>query len=138
MNPKDKSLSVLIKEADSVFSEYVRIRDAEPFTGIVTCFITGEKAHWKKCDAAHYFGRANLLTRWNEMNVHATTIESNRFDILHHSQYLKKMMSVYSREDVFSLAAQAMSLMKPTRSDIVEIIEKYSEKVKELRKQKHI
>lgn len=135
---KEKSLAVLIKNADEVFSEYVRIRDAESFTGIVTCFVTGAKAHWKTCDAAHYFGRANLMTRWNEINVHATTAESNRADPNHPDQYRYKMIKTYSIDELGSLAAGALSLMKPTRSDIIEIIEKYSEKVKELRKQKHI
>lgn len=135
---KEKSLAVLIKEADEVFSEYVRVRDAEPFTGIVTCFVTGWKDHWKKCDAAHLFGRGLLPIRWNELNVNATTVKSNRLDQDHQFQYITKFIARHGNEAYESLHKLGCSLMKPTRSDIQEIIDKYSEKVKELRKLKHI
>lgn len=138
MITKSKSLGQLIKEADSVFSEYVRVRDAEPFTGIVKCFVTGEKAHWKKCDAAHMFGRGLMPIRWDELNVNATTVKSNRFDQDHQFQYITKFIAKHGSEAYENMYKLGCSLMKPTRSDIQAIIDKYSAKVKELRKQKHI
>lgn len=135
---KEQSLSVLIAEADKVFSEYVRLKDAEPFTGIVKCFVTGQKIHWKEADAGHYVARQQMGTRWDEMNVHACTVGSNRFDPDHHDDYDRAMSKEYSTEELAGLYQRGRSLLKPTRFDISILIAKYKEKVKELRKQKHL
>lgn len=135
---KEQSLSVLIAEADKVFSEWIRLRDAEPFTGIVKCFITGQKVHWKESDAAHYVQRQYMGTRYDPINVHAATVGSNRFDANHHDDYDKAMERTYTLTQLTGLHRMATSLMKYTRVDIQELVAEYKEKVKELRKQKHL
>lgn len=129
------SLSTLIKKMDDIFSDYIRLRDADNH-GTVTCFITGERVWWRDADAAHFVGRSNMPTRYDEMNVHATTRDSNRFDPDHHTKYYLKMEEKYGWQVRQAIEQKGKSLMKFNRSDILEMMEEYSEKVAILKKQK--
>jgi hypothetical protein len=132
---KEKSLAILTKELDTVFSEFIRLRDADE-NGTVTCFVSGERIYWRDADAAHYHVRQHMGTRWDEMNVHACSVDSNRYDPDHHEKYEKKMVEKYTLHYVIILGWRSKSLLKPTRSDLEEMIEKYKSKVAELRKLK--
>lgn len=104
--------------------------------GTITCFVTGERIHYKDSEAAHYVHRGNMATRWDEMNVHATTIESNRYDPKHQEQYREAMIFKYGLSQVQDIEARGKALLKWTRFELEEKIDFYREKVKELKKQK--
>lgn len=137
MRTKEKSLAVLTKELDEVFSLFIRLRDADE-NGTVTCFVSGERIYYRDADAAHYFVRQHMGTRWDEMNVHACSVDSNRYDPSHHDKYADKMVIRYSAMDFILLKERSKSLAKFTRSDLLEMIEKYKVKVSELRKIKKL
>lgn len=132
-NKKDKSLSTLVKELDTVFSLFIRLRDADE-SGTVTCFVTGDRLWYLDCDAAHYHVRAKMGTRWDEMNVHATSSNSNRFDDNHYSDYIEAMKKKYSVYELKMLSVRANSLLKATRNELTEMIEEYKVKVSELKR----
>ena len=52
---KKLSRSKLIKKLDTIFSKYIRQRDAKK--EIATCFTCGKKAHWKKLQNGHFQSR---------------------------------------------------------------------------------
>lgn len=133
--PKQKTLPGLIKELDTVFSQYIRLRDSDA-GGTVTCFITGERIFWKDADAAHWIKRGNMSMRYNERNVHATTIESNRFDPDHDELYTRRMVDRYGIIGCGNLKMLSIGLQKFTRPELEEMISDYKEKVKQLRKDK--
>jgi hypothetical protein len=130
---KPDSLSSLIKEADEVFSEWVR-RSSADSQGYITCFITGERVYWKDADAAHFVGRSKMATRYHERNVHATTRDSNRFDPDHQTKYYLKMDEKYGWQVRQEIEELSRSLMKFTRSDIIDIIDVYKAKIQGLAK----
>jgi hypothetical protein len=135
--PQKKTTSQLIKELDEVFSLFVRLRDADR-QGTVSCFVTGERIYYKDCDAAHFIDRAHMATRWDEMNVHAVTRDSNRYDPGHKEKYRTMMIVKYGLMKVAALDDKGRSLMKHTSHDLLGLIDLYKEEVKKLRALKKI
>jgi 5-methylcytosine-specific restriction endonuclease McrA len=58
----------LVHKLDDLFSEYVRLRDADE-NGIVTCITCGDKHHWTEVDCGHLVPRGNMATRWKLENA---------------------------------------------------------------------
>lgn len=133
--PQKKTASQLIKELDDIFSIFVRVRDADA-CGTVTCFVTGERVWWKEADAAHYYPRQHMGTRWMETNVHATTQDTNRYDPHHQEKYKKAMNAKYSVKDRLVLEYASQSLCKLTAFELMEKIDEYKDKVAALRRSK--
>lgn len=67
-----------IHKLDKVFSEYIRLRDAN-WQGVCFCITCNRVFHWKNGDAGHYVQRDRLATRFEEKNVHAQCKYCNRF-----------------------------------------------------------
>ena len=132
---KQKSLATLTKELDSVFALYVKLRDCDE-SGIVKCFVTGERLWYLDCDAAHFIPRAQMGTRWDEMNVHATSIDTNRFDDNHFTDYWNALNKAYTWGQIKSLQQRGRSLQKYMRHEIQDLIYLYTDKVKELKRVK--
>jgi hypothetical protein len=59
-SPKQKSLSVLIKEADEVFSKYIRKRDTKD--GFIYCFICGKPVRPVDAHCMHFIDRDHMPT----------------------------------------------------------------------------
>ena len=76
--PKKTDRQRLIAKLDTVFSEFIRLRDSDQ-NGICKCITSGEYFHWQECDAGHFITRDNFATRWNEQNVNAQGRGDNRF-----------------------------------------------------------
>lgn len=135
--PDPNKLSSLKNELDKVFSHYIKLRDAND-QGTVTCFVTGEKVFWSdlNCEAMHYINRGNMATRWDEINVHAGTMQTNRFDNDHLVKYNNALYSRYPSKVVDDMLRRGRSLMKWTVPELQEKIFHYTERVKELRRQK--
>lgn len=71
---KKVSVSVLSKQADKVFSEYIRKRDALKTTGWIekiTCSTCKETKDYSQFDCWHFVWRASRSTRWEEKNCTA-------------------------------------------------------------------
>ena len=67
-----------IHKLDKVFSEYIRLRDANP-QGLCFCITCHRPFHWRDGDAGHYIQRDRLATRYDEHNVNAQCKYCNRF-----------------------------------------------------------
>jgi len=59
--------STLVKNLDTVFSQYIRIKDA--VDEIAECVTCGKKDHWKKLQNGHFMSRRHYSTRWEVNNV---------------------------------------------------------------------
>lgn len=68
----------LINKLDSIFSEFIRLRDSD-HQGICKCITCGDFKHWTQMDAGHFVTRDNHATRWEEENVNAQCQHCNRF-----------------------------------------------------------
>lgn len=134
---KTKSVASLKKELDGIFSAFIRLRDADN-SGTVTCFVTGARIFWRDADAAHWIVRAKMPTRYDERNVHACSIDSNRFDPDHTQMYSARLRERYGKELEQELISKASGLQKFTRPEMERMIMDYKRKVKELKKQKEL
>lgn len=129
---KDKSLQMLIKEADAIFSKFIRYRDMKD--GKVICFICGAKIPFAEAQAMHYVDRDQMATRYNETNVHGGCEDCNCFDPRHRENYRDKMWEVYGIQRVAAIKIKSNSLQKFMRFEVEDLIEMYTEKVKQQRK----
>ena len=135
--PQKKTTSQLTKELDTVFSEFIKLRDAD-HQGIVTCFVSGERVYYRDSDAAHLFVRQHMGTRWDENNVHACTVDSNRYDYEHHLKYEAVFVFRYGAKEFKRLYDLAHGMQKLTSAELQEMIDKYKAKASELRHTKKI
>lgn len=73
---KVKSIKNLKKEADRVFSIFIRLRDRDTL-GETVCYTCGHKGDMKKMQNGHFVPRQYLPTRYNEINCHAQCYACN-------------------------------------------------------------
>jgi hypothetical protein len=76
--PKKTDRQRLIAKLDTVFSEYIRLRDSDQ-NGICKCITCGEYKHWREIDCGHFISRDHHGVRWEEENCHAQCQSCNRF-----------------------------------------------------------
>ena len=140
VKPKKKAVkrvvsrSQLVKNLDSVFSQYIRLRDARELNGEwqAMCVTSGEWKHWKNQQAGHFFTRGRYATRWDETNVHVQSYRDNVLLKGNYIVYTRWMIDKYGREYVDELERKSLTQAKFSRADLEEKIEEYKRKVKEL------
>tara|TARA_B110000908_G_scaffold87244_1_gene104173 strand:- start:207 stop:596 length:390 start_codon:yes stop_codon:yes gene_type:complete len=74
---KKPSRSKVVKLLDSVFSQYIRQREA--VNEIATCFTCGKRDHWKRLQNGHFQSRKHYSTRWDETNCQVQCAGCNVF-----------------------------------------------------------
>tara|TARA_B110000483_G_scaffold134510_1_gene160912 strand:- start:4 stop:393 length:390 start_codon:yes stop_codon:yes gene_type:complete len=74
---KKASRSKVVKQLDSVFSQYIRQREA--VNEIATCFTCGKRDHWKRLQNGHFQSRKHYSTRWDETNCQVQCAGCNVF-----------------------------------------------------------
>lgn len=128
---EEDNLQDLIKDADAIFSKYIRLKYADEY-GNVACYTCGNKKHWTLQQAGHFIPRSNLFLRFDERNLRAQDSDCNEFK--------RGNMAVFSQRleqeqpgIVDILREEAAVVYKPTRDEIRQIISEYTKKVKELK-----
>ena len=77
MKRKKLSRSKVVKKLDSIFSKYIRQRNA--INGVSECFTCGKKDDWKKLQCGHFQSRRFYSTRWDETNCQVQCAGCNVF-----------------------------------------------------------
>lgn len=75
----DESVAILKKDADLLFSRLIRLRAAEPLTGICYCYICGSPVHYSEAQAMHYVHREDSLLRLHPKNVRVGDKKCNEY-----------------------------------------------------------
>lgn len=132
MKQKSKSLSQLIKEADSEISLFVRMSAADE-NGVISCVCCGERVYFKDADCAHYKDRDNMSTRFYLPNLGAASRDCNRFDHYGHIERWEKKMGT---AEMARLNVISHRMDKWTRFELEELIEDYRAKNADLRNKK--
>ncbi|MEN8805066.1 MAG: recombination protein NinG [Wenyingzhuangia sp.] len=127
---KKLSRTKLIKKLDTVFSQYIRQRDA--VNEIATCFTCGKQDHWKKLQNGHFQSRRFYSTRWNEMNCQVQCAGCNVFKYGEQFVFGKNLDAKFGKGTSFGLHIKARKITKLSSPDIEELIDMYSNLVKEL------
>ena len=126
---KKPTRSKLVKNLDVVFSQYVRLSNADS-RGFCTCVTCGKQGHWKTggIQAGHFISRKHYSTRWDERNVKPQCVACNVYragEQYKYSLYLGNNLA----EELYS---KSKNIVKFTNVELEELISTYSTKVKKL------
>lgn len=118
-----------------VFSEYIRIRDADE-NGYIRCATSGRMVHWKEADAGHFISRRHLSTKFDERNVHAQSRHDNRFQSGKQYEFGLFIDKKYGKGTVDKLLVLSRTTCKRGKFEIDAMTEYYKAEVKKLKEMK--
>jgi hypothetical protein len=122
--------SVLIKKLDTIFSQYIRRRYS--VNDISECFTCGVKNEYKKQQAGHFASRRHYSTRWDEFNVQVQCYSCNICNQGMQFEFGKKLCLKYGDNFAEDLMIKSKEVVKFTESDLLQLIEYYTDKVNSL------
>ena len=125
------TISKLKKKLDSLFSQYIRLRNADHL-GRVKCFTCGVEKHWKEQQAGHFQSRSHHSTRWDEVNVQVQCVKCNMFRQGEQYKFGMYLDQKYGEGTAEELEIRSKTIVKLNRTDYEEAIERYKQKIKEL------
>lgn len=123
--------SKLIREADRVFSIYIRAKDA--IGGRATCVTCGGSNWWKLMHNGHYLSRRIMATRWNQINCNVqcewcnVTLHGNL------AKYKDYLIQKHGEKVIEYLQDKVRDSHKITNMEIQSIIDTYKTKILELK-----
>lgn len=118
----------LMKLADSVCSDWVRLRDS--VNGYVACFICGTTKRIAEMQNGHFMRRGKLATRFNEINCQVSCEPCNLRHENDRTQYTVKMMNRYGQLMPEKLELMSNRFVKYSREDLKGIIKEFRTKIK--------
>ena len=122
--PKKLTRSKLVKKLDTVFSQYIRLKDSKD--GIGTCITCGKQDYIKNLQAGHFQSRKFYSIRWDERNV---KIQCSGCNIFRYGEQFK--FSLYLGNKLSEeLLAESRVIRKFTNVELEEMIQKYSQRLK--------
>lgn len=124
-----------MEKLDKIFSEYVRIRDADA-SGYVHCYCCGYPIHWTNAQAMHFMNRRHLGTRFNEENVNAGCPPCNMYQNGNLEAYEAHLIREYGDSIIDKLTMLKTTVMKFAPYEIEEMTDHYRREVKRLKKEK--
>lgn len=139
-----KSVASLKITAQKWFNLFIRLRDTDE-NGFGRCISSGQplQVPSDKAQAGHFYpaGHYSIL-RFNEDNVHLQGKSDNYFKSGNLNEYRKNLITKIGQDRVQVLDDVAdfskRQVFKWDRFELIEIIEKYKAKAKELQKTKNI
>ena len=114
-----------------MFSEWIRRKDADE-GGTNFCFTCGQPKFWKELQAGHFIGGRTNAVLFQEEIVKPQCLMCNVFLRGNYGRYTLKMIDLHGREKVEEFMSLKHQVVKYTRSDIEELIEKYKSRLSTL------
>ena len=125
--PKKLTRSQLVKRLDAVFSQYIRLSNADNNKNC-TCVTCNKKFHWKEIQAGHFMSRKHYSIRWDERNVKPQCAACNVFRYGEQYLYSLYLGNNLSKE----LLDKSRIITKFTSDELEDMIIHYSNEVKKL------
>jgi len=122
---KKPTRSKLVKKLDTVFSQYIRLSNADNNKNCI-CVTCNKTFFWKEIQAGHFMSRKHYSIRWDERNVKPQCAGCNVFrygEQYKYSLYLGNKLSE-------KLLEESRKLVKFTNVELEEMIQKYSQRLK--------
>ena len=129
---QNESLSTVMDDLDIVFSQFIRLRDANE-NGYITCPCCGVVNYWTDCDNMHFMPRIHKNTRYSEENCYGgcrTCNELKAGNLQAYGEFIEKMRP----GGVELLEEQARVQYSYTLSEIKALISHYSKEVSRMKK----
>ena len=125
LEKKRFSRSNLTKEADRVYSLYIRSRDR--YKPCITCW-----AEWQEnFQCWHFISRRHLSTRWEEKNWHWQCPKCNLWGAWEQFLHSRAIESLYW-DGTSDRLHELSQILTTTDQEILEYIQKYYEKLSDL------
>ena len=132
---KSKNLSKAKQTADTWFSKYIRLRDANDL-GRCKCITCSKPVKWKECDAGHFQSRRYLLTRYDEHNCAAQCVACNQWNAGEQYTFGKMIDLRYGKGTADALEQKARGYQKLSKQDVMELAREFKAMAEELAEQK--
>lgn len=127
-----ESFSNLVSDLDQVFSLYIRMKYADS-NGMVECFTSGKKYHYKQIQCGHFISRSNLGTRWLELNCRPQSEHDNCM-LNGNLAAFEKKLNEEKPGTVEYLRELSRQISKPTISELKSLIIEYRSKMNQVKK----
>ena len=131
------SRSQLIDRLDTIFSKYIRLRDAMP-SGMFRCISCGKIKPLDQADCGHYHSRTHMGTRFDEDNCHAECRYCNRFSADHLIGYRENLIRKIGEQRFLLLEVKARNIKKWSDFELVQLVKYYRALVKKIESDKGI
>lgn len=128
---KQKSLSKLKKEADAIYSKYIRQKYSK--NGLVMCVSCGSWKPIKEMQNGHYVSRSYLSTRFYNKNCHPQCYACNICRSGNMDEYSLWLIGTYGEGILEELNRKKWEQVKYTKEDYLKMIERYKKKIKILK-----
>lgn len=128
---QQKTHKQLVKDLDTIFSRYIRLRDALLVDGelLAQCVTCGIRAPWKSLQNGHYISRGKFGTRWDEKNCHPQCMACNVMKHGNYPEYALFMIKTYGISILDILSMKASAGGKYSRVEMQLMIDDYTKKV---------
>lgn len=129
------SLTTLRDKLDTVFSKYIRLRDAMP-SGMFRCISCGKIKPIDQADCGHFHSRIHMSTRFDEDNCNAECRFCNRFSADHLIGYRENLIKKIGQQRFLLLEVRAHETKKWSSFELEQLIKYYRALVQKLEKDK--
>ena len=136
MTKKKKTIAKLVDDAAVVLQKLVRLKAADPHTGLVRCRTCGVSKHWKEMQGGHFISRKWTATKILEENIHPQCPSCNggfggkdKGNLIEYTLY---MQDTYGRDFVEELKRLKHQTKKYCRADVEAQIAEWKSQIKEL------
>ena len=136
--PKKVSRKNIVKRLDNIFSQYIRLRNANA-QGIAECYTCGKKDHWKKLQCGHFQSRKHYGTRFGtldnddkitELNCQVQCVSCNLYKYGEQFKFGVRLDKDYGKGTAEDLHSKAIAITKYANYDLEALITKYTALVK--------
>jgi hypothetical protein len=133
--PAKPTVSKLKKKLDTIFSKYIRLKDADK-NGYVKCYTCGVKKYWEKdgMQAGHFMSRKHTATRFDPLNVKPQCYSCNCHFYGRQFVFGKNLDKQFGEGTSEALLQKSRQTQKNTVADLQDLIELYTNKLDELLK----
>lgn len=125
----------LVHKLDDVFSEYIRLRDAD-HDGLVTCITCGDKHHWTEVDCGHFMSRAHMSTRWELKNANGQCRLCNSTHDGKQEKHAAAINKKHGQFTAFKIEKQAREERHLSEPELKGMIEELKKEIKALKAEK--
>ena len=131
--------SQLKSKLDLIFSKYIRLRDStlvgdERIGVCITCRKQIGAVGRRTGQAGHFISRRFMSTRYDEKNVHLQCARCNMWGAGEQYLYSIEVDKLYGAGTAQQLHEKANSTIKITEQELIDLIEIYKEKIKDIDK----
>lgn len=132
---KRLTIPVLQQRLDQVFSEYIRLRDAND-NGFCKCITCGSMWRWTALHNGHYIDRRHIGARYDERNCNSQCPRCNIGLRGNLEKYKRAIIDKHGVKVLEELESTKRSIEKWTTLEYQDKISYYKSEVKRLKKEK--